>query len=635
MRSSILLGLLILLITACNVQQGGPDDGPIAPPVLAPDAVEGALPPIPTPPDVDYYDLTERLRGIPATSLPRAGSQTPAPQDVGTVRSFVLTDLQNYTRFNVSAELKAVSPHAYWYVEQSIPVDQRAIDDSAQVFEQSTYPTDTRIFGDTIRNGFDGDPHLTILISRFNGAAGYYSSPDEYPKAIHPFSNERLMLYINGGVLPPGSSVFNDVVAHELQHAIHWHADSTEESWVNEGLSTLAEELNGHRTPSVQVFSRNGDVQLTHWEDDASANTAHYAAAHLFFRFLGEHWGGYDRLRGLVADPRDSITGINSYLAKLGYAESFRDVFRAWAVANAGNIVYDPRYQYGGVTVQVKPDKQLGGPASFSDQVRQYASKYIESTLLQPGASGATITFDGAQLARMLPTDAHSGTIFWWGNRGDSINTMLTREIDLESVTKATLKFWAWFDIEKGWDYAYVEVSADGGKTWTVLNGKQTSQDNPLGNSFGSGFTGRSGGGKPPQWVQEQIDISAFAGKKVLVRFEYVTDEAVNTPGFAVDDIEVPEINFKDDGESDLGWDSKGFARINNRVAQDYIVQVITVGVDGSAALHDVPLDEQEHGQIQICCYNDTLQKSIIIVSALAPFTSEQTTYQLSIQATP
>jgi len=58
-----------------------------------------------------------------------------------------------------------------------------------------------------------------------------------------------------------------------------------------------------------------------------------------------------------------------------------------------------------------------------------------------------------------------------------------------------------------------------------------------------------------PQWVHEQIDLSAYAGKQIAVRFEYVTDEAYNTAGWAIDDISVPELGYSTDAETgDDGW---------------------------------------------------------------------------------
>ena len=68
-----------------------------------------------------------------------------------------------------------------------------------------------------------------------------------------------------------------------------------------------------------------------------------------------------------------------------------------------------------------------------------------------------------------MDTTAHSGRYVWWSNRGDESDTTLTRTFDLTGLEQATLQAWLWYDIEKDYDYAYVEVSTDGGQTWEVL----------------------------------------------------------------------------------------------------------------------------------------------------------------------
>ena len=42
------------------------------------------------------------------------------------------------------------------------------------------------------------------------------------------------------GLMKVGSNQYLSVLAHELQHAVHWNGDRTEDTWVNEGLSEVA-----------------------------------------------------------------------------------------------------------------------------------------------------------------------------------------------------------------------------------------------------------------------------------------------------------------------------------------------------------------------------------------------------------
>lgn len=262
--------------------------------------------------------------------------------------------------------------------------------------------------------------------------------------------------------------------------------------------------------------------------------------------------------------------------------------------------------------------------------MRQYASEYFS---IAPAGSDVTIYFTGTTTAKLLPSDAHSAKWMWWSNRGDVSNTSLTRTFDLSRVNKATLNFWTWYDIEKNFDYAYVEVSADGGKTWDVLPGKNTSTENPNGASYGPAFTGRSGAKddqSSAQWMQEQADLSAYAGKQILLRFEYITDDAYNAPSIAFDDIAIPEINFSDDGESGVnGWDAKGFIRTDNVLPQKYIVQVVEVGT--ATRVSRMTLDNQNRGSFTISGFGKDVTRAELIVNAFAPVTTEQTQFQYSV----
>src|SRR5436309_1632530 len=76
-----------------------------------------------------------------------------------------------------------------------------------------------------------------------------------------------------------------------------------------------------------------------------------------------------------------------------------------------------------------------------------------------------------------------------------------------------------------------------------------------------------------PSWIQESVDLTPYAGQKVMVKFQQITDEVYTAPGFAIDNIEIPEIGFSDDVENgDNGWVAKGFVRFDNILPQHFIV---------------------------------------------------------------
>lgn len=630
---------LVLALSGCESNGSGVAAVTPAPATVAGSGSAVSVPPagapdpavIPAPPDADPYELAQRLRPNPSGApLPRRKPGTPPVRTLGSSDTFTVTNLLSSQRFPVTAVLRAVSPRAYWYADSTLTLDQAAIDRSVETFEQKTYTTDTQYFGDTLNGGYDGDPRLTVLLTHFDGAAGYYSSPDEFSKQVHPDSNERMMLYINATILRPGTTAFNSVVAHELQHALHWHADASEESWINEGMSVLAEDVNGYSPRSASTFRNAVQTQLTTWEDNSGDNGAHYAAAHLFLRFLGEHFGGLSGMKALAAEPKNGVAGIDAYLTRLGVPERYPDVFKHWMVANLGLPMADAADRYEQVQVGVQPDTKLTAAKDLpSETGKQHAARYYE---LKPTERTASITFAAPTTVHLLPTQPTSGAYFWWSNQGDSVDATLTREVDLSAVKTATLQFKAWYDLEDGWDFGYVQVSPDGGRSWNLLPGNITTDKSPLGNNFGPGFTGKS---PNSGWTDARFDLSAYAGKRVLLRFEYVTDEAVHLPGFAIDDVRIPEIGFSDDAERDNGWTAKGFVRTNNLLPQPFAVRVVQVPTSGPATVQDVPLDTGNRGQAQVCCFGEGLERAIVAVAPLAPLTRTPATYQLSVKTSP
>jgi hypothetical protein len=201
---------------------------------------------------------------------------------------------------------------------------------------------------------------------------------------------------------------------------------------------------------------------------------------------------------------------------------------------------------------------------------------------------------------------------------------MLTRSFDLSGVDEATLEFWTWYDIEEDWDYAYVEISTDGGESWEILTTPSGTSTNPNGNSFGFAYTGRSGGGEPV-WIQERVDLSTFTGNEVLIRFEMITDDAVNRPGFALDDIAIPEIGYFSDFEEDGdGWEAAGFVRHANVLAQRWLVQLVLYGPETTVERLELEADQTGEWTVQL---SRDARRAIVTISGLAPVTTELADY--------
>ncbi len=582
-------------------------------------------------------DLPERDQRLLAMRLKHGGKDipevvktTPTLRQVGDTDTFWITDNGSTPprQLQASATLKYLTDHSYWWVEDGYNVSQADLERSANQFENQTYPTNRAFFGSEWSPGVDGDPHVHILMGDVPGVAGYYSASNEFSQLVEPYSNEREMFYINLDSLPPGNTYFDSVLAHEFQHMIHWRQDRNESTWVNEGMSELAPFINGYGPSSFSgIYALTPDTQLTGWADTPGDAAANYGGSFLMMAYFLQRFGE-DMTQAVVANPANGMAGFTAVLSEHGYTEQFNDIFADFLVANYVNdpSLAEGRWGYRDFSPQPAAITQYYEvyPAQEQATVNQYGADYIELR----GAGDVTLNFRGDTEVNVVDNQPHSGRYQWYSNRGDDSNSHLTRAFDLTGVTSATLNYSTWYDIEPDWDYAYVEVSTDGGQTWTVLTTPHSATTNPSGNAYGPGYTGLSGGG--PHWLEESLDLTPYAGQKIRLRFEYVTDDAVNRPGWTLDDLSIPEIDFYDAAENgDNDWQAEGFVRMDNILRQHILAQVIEIG--DTVRVRPIPLDESNHGSLTVKGLGDTLERAVLVVSGLAPVTSQPAHYEYQL----
>jgi hypothetical protein len=592
----------------------------------------------------DMRELGLRLKPD-VGEIPIVVNPTPPIYKVGDAAQFWVENSDTQEHQRISAELRYVNDRVAMWVEQGVRLDLDDLKRSADRFAEETYPTNREFFGSEWTPGVDNDVRLTILHARGLGenVAGYYSSADEFSHLINPYSNEREMFYISAddGSAPPDTSFYNGILAHEFQHMIHWNNDRNEDSWVNEGMAELAGQLNGFDTSGADIaYSEKPDTQLTTWNDPSEGNDEHYGASYLFMAYFLDRFGE-DLTKAVVASPENGIAGFNDALAKAGRPERFDDIFADWLIANyLDRPKADAQGRFGYTEIDPYPpvatETYRRYPVSASAQVSQYGADYVKLK----GRGNLTIEFSGQTQVGLVDTDP-KGRYAWWSNRGDDSDATLTRPFDLRGLSSATLTFSAWYDIEDGWDYAYVEVSTDGGTRWQILPGRHTTDKNPVGNAFGPGWTGvsvspangeKGGGGEAPEWIEERVDLSPFAGKEILLRFEYVTDDAVNQSGLLLDDFAIPELKYQDGGEGGpAGWQAAGWILTDNRLTQRWLVQLVAVGRDG-VTLERMDVGPDGKGQLGVDSLGD-LQEAMLIITGLAPVTTEPAKYSYTVTA--
>jgi immune inhibitor A len=584
------------------------------------------------PPAGDLVEQAERLKGI--RDIPHVVSESAAPVAVGATASFFVSNSDTDETNTVVARMRYATPHVYFWVDTSVTASDADIREVVDTFEEKIYPTDREFFGSEWAPGIDGDVHLYILWCRGLGVnvAGYYSSADEVARQAHQYSNQHEMFYMNADGMDLTDSYVMSVLAHEFQHMIHWSADKNEESWINEGFAELAVTLNGYSVGGADwVYMNDPDIQLNTWTDiNESDSSAHYGGSFLFMNyFLGRF--GEEATKALVRLPANGLVGIDEVFSQLNLKDpsGARPLAAEDVMADFGAalLLQDARIDNGRFGFSKYPGaSELGDIGAVSDcpsgtateKVSQFGFDYYE---IKCGGS-FTIYFAGKTTQKVLPVEAKDGKYYVWSNRGDESDMTLTRAFDLPAG-KSTLEFDLWYDIEENWDYNYLEASTDGGQTWTILKTEYGTDSNPQGNSYGWGWTGTTKG-----WVSESVDLSAYAGKNVLLRFEYITDAAVNGEGLIVDNIRIPELDYSADFENGLdGWDAKGFVLLQNVLPQSYRVLVIRKG--SGIIVEELKLDDRMSGSLAVTAADN--EQVYLIVLGTARYTRQKASYQFVV----
>lgn len=127
-------------------------------------------------------------------------------------------------------------------------------------------------------------------------------------------------------------------------------------------------------------------------------------------------------------------------------------------------------------------------------------------------------------------TDSPSGNY----NSNETTTIELFEPVSLLGQNGASLKFFAKWDIEFGWDYAQLNISTDNGFTWTPLCGKYTKEGNQY-QDFGQPIYD----GTQNDWVEEYIDISAYDNQEIKLQFRLVSDGATQGDGFYFDNLRI------------------------------------------------------------------------------------------------
>jgi hypothetical protein len=296
--------------------------------------------------------LHEVLRAREAELALEAPAPAEPPQQVARSSFCVVRGLDFSHHVRKPATLALATAHASIYLDDDDlgEYEGPVLQPLAQAFEDRVWPAITSAFG--APTDVDGDRKLLVLITHELGAhlnggwlIGYFGNADlvrardDSPQCTAGGSNHAEIVYLNdprnGSANGYAASdlfatIYPAAVAHELQHLLNFahrcvqrSCDGPEQTWINEALSKVAEDLAGYgwngaggRAEGAAYLGHPGGRMrgydgrsLTRWEGDPIGN---YQGAHSFLRLFTDRAG--PGLPGRIARGPGGVPGLESAL---------------------------------------------------------------------------------------------------------------------------------------------------------------------------------------------------------------------------------------------------------------------------------------------------------------------------------
>ncbi|MDH3524741.1 MAG: immune inhibitor A, partial [Acidobacteriota bacterium] len=182
---------------------------------------------------------------------------------------------------------------------------------------------------------------------------------------------------------------------------------------------------------------------------------------------------------------------------------------------------------------------------------------------LEGGAPGWTHSGPGDTWA-LSDARTHSGVNAFYAVDVSTVSDqyLVSPPVALPGAEEAplSLRFWHWQAIEDSgsgcFDGAVVEVSTNGGGSWIRLEAELLTDpyDGTVSSCCSNPIAGDEAWCADPQdWFESIVDLDAFAGQLVQLRFRLATDSSVSHEGWYVDDVEIQScgnVIFEDGFES-------------------------------------------------------------------------------------
>jgi immune inhibitor A len=396
--------------------------------------------------------------------------------------------------------------------------------------------------------------------------------------------------------------------------------------FVNEGMGDLAMVLTGYGQSVIGHLEDTADFpenSLVVWEDQGDLEIlADYGNAFLFQYYLMEKFGA-PFIQALFHNEYNGISGVNDTLAMFGSTRDFADIYHDWAVAKLidSKAPKGGAYQFEGLDFRLN----IGTPGAPNPEAFNtpgagpWGTDYIWITGNPKDIVG--LTFNGVDYTT-YPTAWTSDGDWLWSGTGDLLDNWAI----FETTGGGTLSFDTIWDLEDYWDFGFVQVSTDGGYTWTSLedsDGYSTYDYDPSAHpKVVENLPGLT------SWVDDPVtlsyDLSAFGGQDILIAFRLVTDWATHYGGWWVDNVYVDGTLISDGTDAAVFKDITEVLPINNDFTVTFVgfketnkgnqYKVLTIHLD----------DASEEGWIQLNSLLRWSQTAAMLVTFDAPegFTS-------------
>ena len=186
------------------------------------------------------------------------------------------------------------------------------------------------------------------------------------------------------------------------------------------------------------------------------------------------------------------------------------------------------------------------------------------------GFSLVPFPLEGNGLFNLVDLDAFSGDFSYYIFNDTLENDQVLMMGDFWNVfgENPALRFWHKYNTEAGFDGGFVEISTNG-EDWSIIKDEfvRNGYDNSI--SFFTaaipaleGYSGNSDG----EWIDTYIDLSAYQGQNILIRFRFLSDDNTRAvgenPGWFIDDFQFLDLaKLKDEAcisslEGDLACDA-------------------------------------------------------------------------------